>query len=126
MPIRRAVLMMRQAISPRLAIRMRLNMRRARFQPRVVTAAPRLAGWKDESQQLARHCEAAESRRGNPLPHGRDCFAEFTLALAEGETRGLAMTRSLGSYAARSADVARRGLCRCEAIHSRMRMSVAS
>src|SRR6266478_31297 len=29
MPIRRAVLMIRQAISPRLAIRMRLNMRRA-------------------------------------------------------------------------------------------------
>src|SRR5580700_2758297 len=29
MPIRRAVLMIRQAISPRLAIKMRLNMRRA-------------------------------------------------------------------------------------------------
>src|SRR5258708_10976574 len=29
MPIRRAVLMIRQAISPRLAIRMRLNMQRA-------------------------------------------------------------------------------------------------
>ena len=30
---------------------------------------------------------------------GGDCFAEFTLGLAEGETRGLAMTRAAGRYA---------------------------
>src|SRR5262245_51592451 len=53
MPIRRAVLMTRQAISPRLAIRMRLNMRRVTLsEPERFSAAPRLAGLGHESQQV--------------------------------------------------------------------------
>src|SRR5215469_17206798 len=55
MPSRRAVLMMRQAISPRLAIRMRLNMRRA-WLPRwsVPALGPRLAASPPESQSAGR------------------------------------------------------------------------
>jgi len=53
-----------------------------------------------------RHCEASEGRRSNLDPHSheqveRDCFAEFTLGLAEGKTRGLAMTSPLPYAAAR-------------------------
>ena len=36
--------------------------------------------------EIACHCKAAARRRSNPS--GRDFFAEFTLALAEGKTRG--------------------------------------
>src|ERR1700736_2113906 len=36
-------------------------------------------------------------RRSNLSPRGGDCFVEFTLGLAEGETRGLAMTMSSSS-----------------------------
>jgi hypothetical protein len=44
----------------------------------------------------ARHCEEAKGRRSklDPRVHEQvkwDCFAEFILGLAEGETRGLAM-----------------------------------
>ncbi len=43
------------------------------------------------------HCEEREARRSNLGPHMHefvqlDCFAEFILGLAEGKTRGLAMT----------------------------------
>src|SRR5215472_12360195 len=40
-----------------------------------------------------RHCEVRAARRSNlRRARGRDCFAEFILGLAEGKTRGLAMT----------------------------------
>jgi hypothetical protein len=44
-----------------------------------------------------RHCEERASATKQSPPRlreqvERDCFAEFTLGLAEGETRGLAMT----------------------------------
>src|SRR5579883_81320 len=67
MPIRRAVLMMRQAISPRLAIRMRLNMRRATqpLWPRWCPAARRLAAATAESQSAG---SGGERCLGLPAP----------------------------------------------------------
>src|SRR5260370_28943927 len=41
------------------------------------------------------------TKQSPPHPHvrvKRDCFAEFTLGLVEGKTRGLAMTKSLDTY----------------------------
>src|SRR5262249_45890537 len=68
MPSRRAVLMMRQAISPRLAIRMRLNMRRA-WLPRwsVPALGPSLGASPPEGQSAGR-APLAHSLMGTGIP----------------------------------------------------------
>src|ERR1700757_2767193 len=74
MPIRRAVLMMRQAISPRLAIRMRLNMRRAldpgSGRPRRLAAAP-AESQSGGAYALACPAPTAAPVRCDPLEHAQ-------------------------------------------------------